>query len=51
MKNLMVKLLSFTSGIAMMAVVFAAELPSFSGLNQPKEPANLQEVLQNRKNA
>lgn len=51
MKSLMVKLLSYTSGIALMAAVFAAEIPSIAGMHQPKQPANLQEVLRSRKNA
>lgn len=51
MKNLMIKLMSYTSGIALMAAVFAAEIPSFSFMHQPKEPANLHQVLQKRRNA
>ena len=51
MKNFIFKLMSYTSGIALMAAVFAAEIPSMGGLHQPKEPANLYDVLQKRKNA
>lgn len=51
MKNLMLKLMSYTSGIALMAAVFAAEIPSISCMHQPKEPANLHQVLQKRRNA
>ncbi len=51
MKNLMLKLMSYTSGIALMAAVFAAEIPSMGGLHQPKEPATLHQVLQKRRNA
>ena len=51
MKNLMFKLMSYASGVALMAAVFAAEIPSFSGMHQPKEPSNLHDVWQKRRNA
>ncbi len=49
MKKVMEKLLAMTSGVALMAVITAAGIPSLSGLNQPAEPANLNEVIKNHR--
>ena len=49
MKKIMEKLFTMSAGIAMMAVVFAADIPSWGGLHQPAEPANLKEVVENHK--
>ena len=49
MKNLIFKLMNATASVALMAVVFAADIPSVAGMNQPKEPANLKEVVKNHR--
>ena len=49
MKNLITKLVNATAGVALMAVVFAAEIPSICMMHQPKEPANLKEVIENHR--
>ena len=49
MKNFMAKLMKLTAGVALMAVAFAAEIPSVAGMHQPKEPANLKEVIRNHR--
>lgn len=49
MKKIMEKLFTMSAGIAMMAVVFAADIPSWGGLHQAKEPANLNAVIKNHR--
>ena len=49
MKKVMEKLLAMTSGVALMAVITAAGVPSWGGIHQAKEPANLNEVIKNHR--
>jgi len=49
MKKVMEKLLAMTSGLALMAVITSAGIPSIGGVYQPAEPANLNEVIKNHR--
>lgn len=49
MKKLMEKLLAMSAGVALMAVITAAGIPSMGGVHQPTEPANLNDVVKNHR--
>lgn len=51
MRAILGKIIAFTANVALMAVVFAADIPSMGGLHQPKEPANIEAVVKNHKKA
>lgn len=51
MKKLTNKILASTADAALEALIISAGLPSFCGLYQPKEPENLEKVVETRREA